>query len=788
MPYISKIQLPGSNTPYIIKDDEARRMISAGVSFIIAWDGTSTPVVASIPEGVKVVYNGTTYTGKLAAEGEQGAQPGAFYLVKSSTSTSGSPLDVYDEYVPVGATGSKTWEKIGDTQVDLSDVVTDVSLSKQTTSAVTALGIPATANVIGASSTFSVTQPTITVTPSQTYLGATASGTAVGANGTAAVGTGTTWARADHVHPTDTSRAPLASPEFTGTPIAPTAAAGTNTTQIATTAFVKKAVEDALFVAEYGVTTYAEISAVLDADKPLFCYVNWNDIVCPYIGIVNNQYAFSSLGAGESTVSLYVNSSNQWSYATTNLATQSAVNAKQDALVSGTNIKTINNTSLLGSGNIDISSGGAVKGSFSFTGQGGDTVEGEAGILHLPDANDHTFSLGMSGYANEGDPDDEVAIESTLIFEPDPAQSSYGVTWDAGAPIMIRGNSGFYIGTKQPDNHVMTRYNLENETWMLTGGNHIPANSDLNNYTSTGSYYCTQGSTISNCPTNSDYFMLKVMKYGTTAQVYYITQELTPYGSTKKYIRYSQAPSSTPNWNDWKEFAILDDVWTLSGGTEIPSNADLNDYTTQGNYYSNLNTTARTVLNTPWGTAASNSAMAFILKVVKPTTGEGTNMYVRQELYPYKSTAKYVRYTAVDSPTTVSWQPWVQILTTDDQASRTQYLSNYYHDGTGGTRPTTANIPSDNRAGLRKFLATGSMTEGKPVSDGHIIHMDWDNSTRWAGQIWVNNSGTMMGIRGQTGASTEANGGWSDWVYMATQTWVTTQITNAIGDAISGSY
>lgn len=62
-------------------------------------------------------------------------------------------------------------------------------------------------------------------------------------NGTAAVGTSKRAARADHVHPTDTSRAPLASPTFTGTPKAPTAAAGTNTTQIATTAFVKAAVD-----------------------------------------------------------------------------------------------------------------------------------------------------------------------------------------------------------------------------------------------------------------------------------------------------------------------------------------------------------------------------------------------------------------------------------------------------------------------------------------------------------------------------------------------------------------
>lgn len=34
------------------------------------------------------------------------------------------------------------------------------------------------------------------------------------------------------------AKANLASPAFTGTPTAPTAAAGTNTTQIATTAFV----------------------------------------------------------------------------------------------------------------------------------------------------------------------------------------------------------------------------------------------------------------------------------------------------------------------------------------------------------------------------------------------------------------------------------------------------------------------------------------------------------------------------------------------------------------------
>lgn len=58
-------------------------------------------------------------------------------------------------------------------------------------------------------------------------------------DGVAAPGTGTAASRDDHVHPSDTSRAPLASPTFTGTPAAPTAATGTNTTQLATTAFVQ---------------------------------------------------------------------------------------------------------------------------------------------------------------------------------------------------------------------------------------------------------------------------------------------------------------------------------------------------------------------------------------------------------------------------------------------------------------------------------------------------------------------------------------------------------------------
>lgn len=229
MPDISKIQLPSGGV-YQIKDAVAREAISGGVSFIIAWDGSSTPVPGNIPAGVVVTYNGTTYTGTLSAEttgDEPHAQAGAFYLVKSQTQA-GSTLDAYDEYVPVGVTGAKVWEKIGDTQIDLTDVVTGVSLTKQTDNVLgeattftagsssvsftgrttdVALGEATTFaltsgavthgaltghtdTVLGTGSTFSVTEPTITVTPTTTYIKASASGTAVGANGTANAITG----------------------------------------------------------------------------------------------------------------------------------------------------------------------------------------------------------------------------------------------------------------------------------------------------------------------------------------------------------------------------------------------------------------------------------------------------------------------------------------------------------------------------------------------------------------------------------------------------------------------
>lgn len=211
---IKQIKLPSGNT-YDLKDATARTAISSldtavashsadilslqqqiagGVSFNIVWtqtdfESSTAPTntkLATIPQGVTVYYNNglNSSTGTLVASSNEA---GKFYLIYSLTQvgTDGSngQKDIYDEYVAVSTSGTTySWEKIGDTQVQLGNLVTEVALNKSTDT------------VIGSDATFTVTQPTVTlnsydqepgagtipyigdVSSSKTYLSASATG------------------------------------------------------------------------------------------------------------------------------------------------------------------------------------------------------------------------------------------------------------------------------------------------------------------------------------------------------------------------------------------------------------------------------------------------------------------------------------------------------------------------------------------------------------------------------------------------------------------------------------
>ena len=102
--YISQITLPVGNSTvtFNLADAVARQSLAGGLSFNVCYDGTAEPVIANIPSGVIVTYQGTEYTGtKLAST----ADALTFYLVKEAETVDGK--DVYAEYVAVTENDTK---------------------------------------------------------------------------------------------------------------------------------------------------------------------------------------------------------------------------------------------------------------------------------------------------------------------------------------------------------------------------------------------------------------------------------------------------------------------------------------------------------------------------------------------------------------------------------------------------------------------------------------------------------------------------------------------------------
>jgi hypothetical protein len=136
-------------------------------------------------------------------------------------------------------------------------------------------------------------------------------------NGTAAAGTSLRYARQDHVHPTDTTRAALNSPTFTGTPSLPTGTtavtqtAGNNTTAVATTAFVQQEVPAASTTVAGKVELATRLEVVEPSSSTLAVSpMRLMDVVMSpgYVQIAQNNnnvlVTTSGTGAGSFTTSL----------------------------------------------------------------------------------------------------------------------------------------------------------------------------------------------------------------------------------------------------------------------------------------------------------------------------------------------------------------------------------------------------------------------------------------------------------------------------------------------------
>lgn len=119
---------------------------------------------------------------KVLTELPETGEAGVIYYVGPT----GTGEDKYEEYI--WDVESSAFVKVGEPSIDLSNYVNALT---QTASGNYVTGITKSGNTI------SVSRSTLPA----------ASSTAPKMDGTASVGSGNTWARADHVHPTDTSRA-----------------------------------------------------------------------------------------------------------------------------------------------------------------------------------------------------------------------------------------------------------------------------------------------------------------------------------------------------------------------------------------------------------------------------------------------------------------------------------------------------------------------------------------------------------------------------------------------------
>ncbi len=152
-----------------------------------------------------------------------------------------------------------------------------------------------------------------------------------------------------------------------------------------------------IFIAEYDNNSYSDITNAITSGKAVFLRkeddtVLSNTLYYPlsYIDDSNSTYYFSMVGDDTTNV-VSVDNTSSWSYRSTDL---------QAKLISGTSIKTINNESLLGSGNINISSGGTVDQTYdptSTNAQSGVAIAG-AGFLTGITSSDIVTALTYTPY------------------------------------------------------------------------------------------------------------------------------------------------------------------------------------------------------------------------------------------------------------------------------------------------------------------------------------------------------------------------------------------------------
>jgi hypothetical protein len=193
-----------------------------------AWLQLKNGAVSTLASGITSSATSVTLT---SGTGIKFPQSGSFRAVIWTSAYSSSANDSTAEYVTATWTSGDTFTIVRAAE---SSTAKAWSAGSYFANVVTAgkfteihSAVDAKAGLASPAFTGTPTAPTAASGTNSTQLATTAFVYAQAAssvplvNGAGAVGDSAYWARANHVHPTDTSRAPVASPTFTGTVTAP---------------------------------------------------------------------------------------------------------------------------------------------------------------------------------------------------------------------------------------------------------------------------------------------------------------------------------------------------------------------------------------------------------------------------------------------------------------------------------------------------------------------------------------------------------------------------------------
>ena len=109
-------------------------------------------------------------------------------------------------------------------------------------------------------------------------------------------------------------------------------------------------------------------------------------------------------------------------------------------------------------------------------------------------------------------------------------------------------------------------------------------------------------------------------------------------------------------------------------------------------------------------------------------------------------------------------------------ASKAMILANYF-----SSRPTSANLAVTGDGGVKTFVSTSSMTEGKPPWDGNVLHFEWDNTGGWSSQLAISTNG-------ETASRGMNSGSWTSWRTGLDSSNYTTYTVTKTGSGANGTW